>query len=123
MAEGIARDLADDGPGAWSNYFLDSPEFFMVSDGRMVFPDIETARAQIDDLEREIAEMKLAWDEIRVEPIGDGMAVMAASYRETLRETTGRERRFAGYFTGLAVETASGWKLRNAHWSRPVPNE
>ena len=38
-----AKDLADKGPVAWLNYFENSPDFFMASDGSLAFADYHTA--------------------------------------------------------------------------------
>jgi hypothetical protein len=121
MAAAIARDLERDGPTAWLSYFLDGPEFFMASDGNLVFPSIDSATSFVRGFAPGIADMELVWEDMRVDPLSPGAAVLGASYREVLTDTAGSELRFRGYFTGLAVHTPMGWRLRDLHWSSPLP--
>ncbi|MCZ6837107.1 MAG: nuclear transport factor 2 family protein [Planctomycetota bacterium] len=58
--------------------------------------------------------------EVRVERIAADLALVAASYDEIITMKAGTESKFGGYFTGVAVETLSGWKLRSLHWSSPA---
>ncbi len=119
LAAAIARDLAAEGPDGWLGHFAEGPEFFMASDGQIAFPDFATATSFVHDLDTRIATMRLTWGDIRIDPLTPTMAMMAAPYDETLTETSGSELHFTGYFTGLAVETPSGWRLRHLHWSSP----
>ena len=124
MALTIASDLEARGPIAWLDHFLDVPEFFMASDGRLLFPDIESAEKIVEGFAHSIAKMELVWRDIFIDPIEDGMAMMGATYDEVLVDTSGTVLNLSGYFTGMAVETADGWKLRNLHWSSPlVPDQ
>jgi hypothetical protein len=43
----IAADLAREGPNGWLPHFSDAGNFFMVSDGVLVFPDLATATAHV----------------------------------------------------------------------------
>ncbi len=121
MAAAIARDLSEAGPGAWLRYFEDTPAFFMASDGQMLFPTRDSADIFVRGLAARIPEIVLDWNEIRVEPIAPGLAVMAASYHEVVTDTAGVQTSFAGCFTGVATHSTVGWQLRNLHWSSPVP--
>lgn len=123
FAQAVARDVSDEGPSAWLRYFESSPHFFMASDGQMVFPSYDSAAAFVAVLANEIADIQLAWTETRVEPLAPGLAILAASYEETLTDTAGISTAFGGYLTGVAANGAVGWRLRSAHWSSPVaPN-
>jgi len=121
LAASIARDLAAEGPDGWLGHFVDGPAFFMASDGEVRFPDFATATSFVHDLDARIASMQLTWGDLRIDPLTPTMAVMAAPYDERLTDTSGTEAHFTGYFTGLAVRTESGWKLRHLHWSSPAP--
>ena len=120
MASAIARDVAADGPNAWLRYFVDGPEFFMANNGNLQFSSFEAAKAFLATFSAGIAHLELTWVDIRVDPLAPGLAVMASRYREIITDTGGHVRKFDGYFTGLAVETDTGWKLRDAHWSSPT---
>jgi hypothetical protein len=54
---------------------------------------------------------------LRVDSLAPGVAQLAAPFDEVVVDTAGREAKFSGYFTGVAVRADSGWTLRNAHWS------
>jgi len=117
----IARDLAQEGPAGWLRHFERHPSFFMASDGALVFPDNDSAAAFVDVLARQFAAIDLEWIDLRVEPVAPGLAVIASSYREAITDTAGATIAFGGYVTGLAHHAADGWRLRNLHWSSPVP--
>jgi hypothetical protein len=121
MAAAIARDLSQTGPSAWLQYFEDTPAFFMASDGQMLFPTKDSADILVRGLATRIPGIVLDWQDIRVEPIAPGLAVMAASYHEVVTDTAGAQTSFVGFFTGVATHTTVGWQLRNLHWSSPVP--
>jgi ketosteroid isomerase-like protein len=120
MAAAIARDVAAGGPNAWLRYFADERGFFMANNGNLQFSSFEDAKTFLATFSAGIAHLELTWVDIRVDPLAAGLAVMAAGYRETFTDTGGHVRQFAGYFTGLAVQTDTGWKLRDAHWSSPA---
>lgn len=120
MASAIARDVAADGPIAWLRYFTGDHEFFMANDGNLQFSDFGEAKAFLNKFSVGVAHLELTWVEIRVDPVAPGVAVMASPYREAITDNGGHVSRFSGYFTGLAVKTRSGWRLRDAHWSSPV---
>ena len=116
--EMVARDVTRDGPAAWRRQFADDAAFFMAAEGRLVFPSAEAARRGIDELVRAIAHIELRWgDDVRVDPLAPGLAVVAAPYTEVRVDTAGRRVDEAGFFTGLAEHRADGWRFRDAHWS------
>lgn len=121
FAAAIADDVSRGGPSAWLPHFVHGPEFFMAAEGRLAFPSFDSATTFVHALSRIISHIDLAWADIRVDPIAPGIAILAASYREVLTPATGRETRGSGYFTGLAIHTASGWQLRDANWSPAEP--
>jgi len=120
MASSIARDLASDGPTAWLRYFDYDRGFFMASNGDLQFSNVEGAKIILSKFSAGVAHLELTWADIRVDPLAPGLAVMASPYREVLTDKGGDIRQFNGYFTGLAVKTRAGWKLRDAHWSSPT---
>jgi hypothetical protein len=117
MAASIARDLHNDGPNAWLRYFGRSPGFFMASDGSIAFPNNDSAAAFVHALAKSTKRMELKWGALRIDSLATGVAQLAAPFDEVLTDTAGRDVKFSGYFTGVAVRGDSGWTLRNAHWS------
>jgi hypothetical protein len=94
FAQAVAPDVSREGPIAWRRHFAESPAFFMASEGRLAFPNSETATRVIHDLARVIPHIELRWgDGLRVDPLAPG----------------------------LAEHRTGPWRLRNAHWSVAGP--
>jgi hypothetical protein len=121
MTTAIAADLAREGPDGWLPHFSNAGNFFMVSDGVLVIPDLDAATAHVHQLDAATARVELVWDDLRVTPLSPTSAVAAASYHELIVGTNGAENRFKGLVTMLAVETPTGWRLQHLHWSTPLP--
>ena len=123
----VARGVTAQGPAAWRSYFADDPAFFMVAEGRLVFPSSAAATRGIEGLTRTITQIELRWgDSLRVDGIAPGVAVVAMPYHETRRDARGHQVVEDGYFTGIVEHRTAGWQLRDAHWSvlsqpSPVP--
>jgi len=116
-ADTIALDLRREGPSAWLRHFSRTPAFFMASDGHLLFPDIDSADAFVEDLARRVRSVDLEWGQIRVDPLSPTLALLAAPFHEVVTDTGGAPISFDGYFTAVAERDESGWTLRNAHWS------
>jgi hypothetical protein len=118
MAESITRNVNGKGPVAWLRYFENSPGFFMVSDGQLVFPNYDSATNFIENtLIKNITKIKLQWSNIRIDPITCKSAGMAANFHENITYSSGKTVPADGYFTAIVRQTSDGWKLHNAHWS------
>jgi hypothetical protein len=123
FAQTVAHDVTQEGPSAWRRHFADTPEFFMASEGRLVFPNSASATAAIQDLPRKIKQIDLRWgDDLRIDPLTPDLAVVAASYHEVQVSPEGRRVEEAGFFTGIAERRDGRWQFRNAHWSVAVPS-
>jgi hypothetical protein len=122
FARAVAHDITQEGPAAWRRHFVDSPAFFMASEGRLVFPNSASATAGIRDFAGTIKQIELRWgDDLRVDPLTPDLAVVAASWREVRVGTDGRRLEEAGFFTGTAEHRDGRWQFRNAHWSVAAP--
>jgi hypothetical protein len=118
FATSVAQGVSRNGPAAWRGYFEDSPAFFMASEGQLVLPTSDSATRVIEGLAQRIVRIELRWGEgLRVDPLGPGLAMVAAPYTEVRVDRAGRRVEEAGYFTGIAEHGAPGWQFRNAHWS------
>ncbi len=118
LADSIAADITRDGPIAWLKYFEDSPEFFMASDGQLVFADHQTADKFITGtLIKNISKINLNWNSMRIDALSPEFAQIASGFHEDLTDSKGKITSFDGYFTAIAQQTPKGWMLRNAHWS------
>ena len=121
MARAIVRDLHNEGPNAWLKYFTNSKQFFMASNGVLVFPNIDSANKFVPLFAKQIKRVELTWRDIIVDSLSEKFGIMAASYHEDLVGEKGVQDSPSGYFTGLVENTPSGWKLRDAHWSSGGP--
>ncbi|WP_448700988.1 hypothetical protein ACFGVR_02800 [Mucilaginibacter sp. AW1-3] len=118
FADTIATNITKSGPIAWLKYFDHSDTFFMASDGQLVFRDHEAAEQFITGtLVKSISKINLQWNNLRVDPLTPGLAVMAAGFHEDLTDSQGNVTGYNGYFTAVAQKTDKGWQLRDAHWS------
>jgi len=122
FAADVARGVTTQGPGAWRRYFADEPAFFMASEGHMVFPTYDSASRVITGLIQAMPRIELRWSgAVRVDPLGHGLAVVAAPYHETQTNAEGQRVEEEGFFTGVAEHRSAGWQFRDAHWSVAGP--
>lgn len=118
MVKLIAEDISHDGPIAWLRYFENSPQFFMASEGQLVFSNNDSATTFIKNiLIKQIRKIDLDWSNIRIDPFTSNFASIAATWHEEITDFTDKKISQGGYFTAIAEKTIHGWKLRNAHWS------
>ena len=117
---GISEQVSEKGPTAWLNYFERSPDFFMASEGALAFTSYDAADSFISHvLVKNIKTIKLAWTDIKIESLNKKFALIGAQFHENISYFNGTTQPEDGYFTGIAVMTGDGWKLRNLHWSTP----
>jgi hypothetical protein len=116
----VSHSVTQEGPLAWLKYFEESPTFFMAVNGQMAFPDGASAQEGTRKFAQTIRRLELAWGDVRVDPLTNHLAVVAASWHETQVDNTGHSVNETGYFTGLAEYRDGRWQFRNAHWSAPV---
>ncbi len=118
MMDSIAIDITHDGPTAWLKYFENTSEFFMASDGHLVFANNEIATRFIkNELVKQISKIDLRWGDVRIDVLTNKFANVAATWNEDIADFANKKTSQGGYFTGVAEKTLQGWKLRNAHWS------
>lgn len=114
----VAQDVTLRGPSAWAKHFSTAPEFFMASQGSLEFANGADAARGIDELTHSIKHIDLRFgDDLRVDPLTQDYAVIAASFTEVLTDFKDHETRVSGYFTGVAERERGQWVFRNAHWS------
>jgi hypothetical protein len=118
MTDHISKDLSVRGPVAWLDYFEDSPDFYMASDGVLVFKDYTSAGKFINDtLAKTFVRIILRWDQLRIDPLSINLASVSSGFQEELKNSAGKSIFTNGYFSAVAEKTSHSWQLRNAHWS------
>lgn len=118
LAGRVERDVTQQGPSAWSQYFESGPEFFMVVNGQMAFASGTDALTALPSVAAQYKQITLDWgDASRIDPLAPNLAVFAAPYHESLVLAGGRQAESSGYFTGVAELRNGVWKFRDAHWS------
>ena len=95
----------------------------MASEGKLAFPDIASATKTTHDLAKTIKHIDLAWGkDQRVDPLTPTLAVVAASWHETLTYAASPPLDESGFFTAIAEYRDGRWQLRDAHWSVTPPH-
>ena len=124
LADSIALDISKNGPAAWLYYFENSPDFYMASNGSLIFPDYATALRYIhDSLIHTIPHITLKWTGIRVDSISPDHAFIASGFQEDITGANGTVNSIRGFFTAVARSTPFGWKLSGVHWSIKSPSD
>jgi hypothetical protein len=118
----VAQDVSREGPAAWRREFAEGPEFFMASDGQLVFADGPAAARGIEVLTNTLPKIALHFGEdLRVDVLTAQFAVVGCSYSEVQTDAQGQQHTDRGYFTGLAELRDGRWRFRSAHWSSLPP--
>lgn len=118
MLDSIARNVTEKGPVAWLDYFENTPDFFMATDGQLDFPNKDTAAIIINNkIVKQIVAIELKWNNIHIDALSGTLAAIGADFHEDITDTNGNKFPVNGYFTGIAHRSVEGWKLRNLHWS------
>jgi hypothetical protein len=114
LTKSIARNVSIKGAAAWSDFFENTPDFFVASDGKLEFSDYEsTSLVNILPTNK----IELYWSDIRVDALSPTSAIIGTSFCEDIKETDGNNITKNGYLTATATKTSNGWRLRNLHWS------
>src|ERR1700686_3442873 len=114
----VATDITAIGPAAWRDFFDDSPNFFMVSDGKLAFASGAAAREGIQGLTQVITSIELRWGvDLRIQPLAPGLVMVAMPWHEVRADSSGAKVEQDGYFTAVAESSRGGWRFRNAPWS------
>jgi hypothetical protein len=122
FAQEVAAGISREGPTAWQRYFEDGPQFFMAVNGRLQFADGAAAQRGIAALPQMIRRITLTFGaDLRVDPLGADLAMLASSYTEVLVSPKGDISTDRGFFSALAERRQGLWRLRNAHWSSLAP--
>jgi hypothetical protein len=117
FAATVAHDVTFEGPKAWLRFFSRSSQFFMASEGKLVFPTIDSATVFVDSLAVWIRSIQLSWENISVDPLTSQFAVFRSSFHDLVTDRSGRRTAQDGYFTATVERTGVGWQFRNLHWS------
>jgi hypothetical protein len=117
FAASVAHDVTREGSKAWLRFFSHSPQFFMASEGKLVFPTIDSATVFVDSLAVWIRNIQLNWSDVSVDPLTTQLAVFRASFHEVVMERSGHEMKQDGFCTATVERNALGWQFRNLHWS------
>jgi hypothetical protein len=118
----VAQDVTQGGPTTWAKEFADGPNFFMASEGVLVFPSGAAAAQGIPALTQIIRKIELQWGpDLRVDPLTPDLAAVGSTYQEFRTDPQGHELTEKGYFSGVVEQRNGKWQFRNAHWSVLAP--
>ncbi len=117
FASTVAHEVTREGPRAWLRFFSHSPEFFMASQGKLVFPTIDSASVLVEYLAVQVRSIQLTWADMSVDPLSPQLAGFRASFHEIVTERSGQPTPIEGFCTATVEHTGAGWRFRNLHWS------
>jgi len=120
--QAVAQNVSREGPAAWRREFTEGPEFFMASNGQLVFANGAAAARGIEALAHTLPKIQLRFgDDLRVDVLTSAFALVGCSYSEVQTDAQGQQRTDRGYFTALAERRDGQWRFRSAHWSSLPP--
>lgn len=122
FVQAVSENVSREGPAAWRREFADGPEFFMASNGQLVFADGSAAARGIEALTHTLPKIELHFGEdLRVDMLTSRFALVGGSYAELQTDAQGEQHIDRGYFTGLAERREGQWRFRSVHWSSLPP--
>ena len=80
--EDVATAVTAEGPSAWRHEFANRPEFFMASDGELVFADGAGAARGIDALAQNLPKISLTFTDLRADALTPQLAVVGSGGAE-----------------------------------------
>ena len=102
FGEDVAREVTQEGVGAWGRYFEEGPGFFMATDGKLEFASGMAAKTALPGIAIGIKKIELRWEgAMRVDALAPGMASVGAAYHEARVDAAGKRVEEDGYFTAL----------------------
>ncbi|MFO1078518.1 MAG: nuclear transport factor 2 family protein [Planctomycetota bacterium] len=119
FVDAIPAALRERGPLAWVE-LADPADFCMLSDGAVKFADHDALRTAMAAFAPGVRGMALRWHDLRVDPLGAGVAWFAAAYDESITNADGSTAEFAGCVSGVLRRTNGAWAVTRLHWSRPL---
>jgi len=77
----VAHDVTQDGPIAWRKFFAEGPEFFMAVNGKLAFPDGQSAEKVIPEIAGQFKHIELRWgNDLRLDALAENLCSVATSY-------------------------------------------
>jgi hypothetical protein len=81
----VAHDVTQDGPIAWRKFFAEGPEFFMAVNGKLAFPDGQSAEKVIPEIAGQFKHIELRWgNDLRLDALAENLCSVATSYTENI---------------------------------------
>ena len=109
MAAAIARDLHTERAERVAALLRSLARILHGVRWTIAFPSNDSATAFVHAFAKSTKRIELHWGALRVDSLAPGVAQLAAPFDEVVVDTAGREAKFSGYFTGVAVRADSGW--------------
>jgi hypothetical protein len=110
MLDAHAKSVESEGLQGSIKYLHNSPDFRWAYKGSSVTYD--TLVSQINSDQAKYRSIRLQWDSLAIEPRTSELASFVARYRESVRDTTGKESQLSGLVKGEVIHLADGWKFQ-----------
>jgi hypothetical protein len=123
FSQRLIQDLRSFGPSGWLRHFEDSENFYMGSDGRIVFPSADSARIFVEQLATKYSVIDLNLLDVRRDHHSAELVTIVSPYLESITDKQGDTISFGGLVSMVLVKRGADWKIRSLHWSSPVQNQ
>jgi hypothetical protein len=118
----LATWMSSQGAGrAFSAFFDSAPGFVQAADGRITSPSFDSLATRYRSWAPP-AGGRLAWDTVRVEPLGPGLAHFTGAFTESYAPQSGQPYVGHGVMSGVAIRRPAGWKIAALHTSLAPPS-
>lgn len=104
-------------------FYADAPGFHWADRGRLAYPSYQSLVSTFDSLTGVVTSIRLTVDVPRVVPLRPGLAMLTATYRQSLADTGRQQFRSAGAFSGVVEHRDDGWKFIAGHASTAEAQE
>ena len=121
LLDSVATWMSTQGAGRpFASFFDSSAAFVQAADGRIAAPSYDSLVTRTRDWTPP-AGATLAWDTVRIEPLGPGMAHFTAAFAEHYTPPSGPAYLGHGVMSGVVVRRPAGWRIVATHSSVVPP--
>ena len=111
MLDAHSKSVESEGLQGSLKYFHNSPEFRWTYQGSSFSYDTLVSRIKSDQAKYQ--SIQLRWDSLSIEPLTSERVSFSALYRESIRDTTGKESLLTGWVKGELIYFSDGWKFHS----------
>ncbi len=111
MLDTHSQSVESEGLQGSLKFLHNSPEFRWTYQGSSFSYDTLVSRIKSDQAKYQ--SVHLQWDSLVIEPLTSERVSFSARYRESIRDTTGKESLLSGLVKGELIHLSDGWKFHS----------